>query len=153
MVLGELYQAGKFTWNNLGLGKFVKKNAGKLIGSVVKRLPEKWKNNAIAAAEMAKNMFGKGNEIAENITTGINEAKGANTAFKLPMRNKDEDEAAPQPMPQTMPQPQSQIVRYVNSLGKAKNIRLRRRINRLPRESNRARLKFNSAKFTSKKRL
>ena len=156
MVLGELYQAGKFTWNNLGLGKFVKKNAGKLIGSVVKRLPESLKNKAIAAgeyaAEKANKILGKDNEIAENITTGVKEAKGINTAFKLPLRTKDEDEMAPQPMPQIMPQPQSQIVRYVNSLGKAKNIRLRRRINRPPLAHTRARLKLNSSKFTSKKR-
>ena len=161
MVLGTALstaaEIGKFAWNDLGVGKFVKKNAGKLIGSVVKRMPEKWKNKAIAAgeyaADKANKILGKDNEIAENITTGVKEAKGVNTEFKLPLRNKDEDEKAPQPMPQAMPQPQSQTIRYINALGKAKHIRLRRRINRLPNAHTRARLKLNSSKFTSKKRL
>ena len=158
MVLGELYQAGKFAWDTLGIGKFVKKNAGKLIGSAVKRLPESWKNKAIAvgeyAAEKANKILGKDNEIAENITTGVKEAKGVNTAFKLPLKNKDkdEDETTPQPTPQAMPQPQIQVVRYVNALGRAKHIRLRRRINRLPLNRLKTRLKLNSAKFASKKR-
>ena len=148
MVLGELYNAGKFAWNDLGLGKFVKKNAGKLIGSVVKRLPDTWRDKAIAAAEMAKSAFGNSAEISENITTGVNEAKGIKTEAKT----QTEKENIPQPQPPAMPQPQTQTIRYVNALGKAKHIRLRRRINRPPLARLKARLKLNSAKFASKKR-
>ena len=156
MVIKELYDAGKFVWKDLGFGKFVRKNAGKFIGSVVKRLPDRWKNNAITAgeyaAEKARNILGKDNEIVENITAGVKEAKGIGNEFKNPLDSKNEKSNVPQSQSQAMPQPQSQVIQYVNSLGKAKHIRLRRRINRPPLARNKARLKLNSAKFASKRR-
>ena len=149
MVLGELYQAGKFAWNDLGLGKFVLKNAGKIIGSAVKRLPENWKNKAISAAEMAKNALDKNSaEISENIATGVNEAKG----IKPEDKTQTENENIPRPQQQLMPQIEQQTIRYVTALGRAKHFKLRRRMNRLSLARLKARLKLKSAKFAPKKR-
>ena len=149
MSIKDIYEASKFMLTNLGLGKFVEKNAGKLIGSAVKQLPERWKNKAVAAAELANHYLGFGNEISKHITAGVNEAKGTKTEVKT---QTEEKESIPQPQPQSMPQPYSQTIQYVNNLGKAKHFRLRRRINRLSPARIRARLKLNSSKFASKRR-
>ena len=107
-ALSTAAELGKFAWKDLGFGKFVRKNAGKIIGSVVKRLPVGWKSKAIAAgeyaADKAKNILGKDNEIVENITAGVKEAKGIGNEFKMPLDSKNEKSNIPQPQSQAMPQ-------------------------------------------------
>ena len=89
-TLSTAAELSKFMWKDLGLGKFLRKNAGKLIESAVKRLPDGWKNKVIAAAELVKNMLGNDNEIAENLTAGVNEAKGIGNKFKMPLDSQNE---------------------------------------------------------------
>ena len=150
MVLRELYDAGKFMWNDLGLGKFAKKNAGKFIGSAVRRLPDTWKDKAIAAGEFieekTKGLFGPQNEVVENLSAGVKEAKGIETPFRSIA---DGDKNAV--VQHQLILPQEQTIQYVNSLGKAKHFRLRKRIGKRPRFHGKTRIKINSAKFAKKK--